>query len=312
MENLIISLNCVTPIFIYMAVGYYAYRMGFVPDAVYSHISRLAFNIMLPFTLFNSIYAADLGGAFSLPLLGFLLAVTILLFLGGTAVLFRLEPNGRRRGLYIQNLYRGNLAIIGISIAQSLMGAEGVASMGIVVTCLVALYNALAVIALELCRGSQVQPRQLLSSMAKNPLIIGCLAGILCVALGIRFPSSMETAISGLGATGSIVTMVALGATFRFTELKNNALLLTKLTAVRLVVMPAIIVGAALALGFRGNDLAIITLCGACPIATSVYPMALVYDSDAELSGQLVITTSLFCCFTLFLWIFAGKQLGLF
>jgi predicted permease len=86
--------------------------------------------------------------------------------------------------------------------------------------------------------------------------------------------------------------------------------LLTKLTITRLVIMPAIVVSIALVLGFRGNDLAIITLCGACPIATSVYPMALVYDSDADLTGQLVITTSLFCCFTLFLWVFAGKQLG--
>ena len=50
----------------------------------------------------------------------------------------------------------------------------------------------------------------------------------------------------------------------------------------------------------------------ASPIASSTYPMALVYDSDHDLTGQLVITTSLFCCFTLFLWIFLCKQLGLF
>ena len=312
MENFIISLNCVTPIFLYMLAGYYAYRKQFVADEVYPAISRLAFNVMLPFTLFNSIYSADLGSAFSIKLLGFLLGITILLFTVGTVAMFRLVPDRRKRGLYIQNLYRGNLAIIGISIAQNLMDADGVASMGIVVTCLVALYNALAVIALELCRGNQIDGKKLLISIAKNPLIIGCLCGILFVAFGLKLPHALETAVSGLGSTGSIVTMVALGATFRFAELRRNAVLLTKLTITRLVIMPAIVVSAALLLGFRGNELAIITLCGACPIATSVYPMALVYDSDADLTGQLVITTSLFCCFTLFLWVFAGKQLGLF
>lgn len=312
MENFIISLNCVTPLFIYMLIGYYAYRRQFVPDEVYPSISRLAFNTMLPFTLFNSIYSADLGSAFSGSLLGYLLAVNVLIFVVGTAVLFRLVPDRRKRGLYIQNLYRSNIAIIGISMAQSLMDEDGVASMGIVVTILVALYNALAVIALELCRGTQVNARKILGSMAKNPLIIGALSGVLFVGMGWKLPSALETAVSGLGSTGSIITMVALGATFRFGELRKNTLLLTKLTLTRLVFMPAVIVAIALALGFRGNDLAIITLCAASPIATSVYPMSLVYDSDAELTGELVITTSLFCCFTLFLWVFAGKQLALF
>ena len=175
MENFIISLSCVTPIFLYMLAGYYAYRKQFVPDEVYPAISRLAFNTMLPFTLFNSIYSADLGGTFSIRLLGFLLGITALIFAIGTVLMFRLVPDRRKRGLYIQNLYRGNLAIIGLSIAQNLMDAEGVASMGIVVTCLVALYNAQAVIALELCRGNQIDAKKILVSIAKNPLIIGCL-----------------------------------------------------------------------------------------------------------------------------------------
>ena len=312
MENFIISLNCVTPIFIYMLVGYYAKTKEFVPQEVYSHISRLAFNVLLPFTMFANIYSADLGSAFSPKLLGYTLAANTVLFAVSTLVMFRTVPDRRKRGLYIQNVYRSNIAIIGIALAQSLIGAEGVASMSIVVTFLVPSYNAFAIIALELCRGTQVSVKKLLVSMAKNPLIMGAAAGILCVALGVKLPESVEKAVSGLGSTGSIITMVALGATFEFGKLRQNALLLTKLTLTRLVFSPALLIGLAILLGFRGEELAIITLCAASPIATSVYPMALVYDSDAELTGQLVITTSLFCCFTLFLWIFTGKQLGLF
>ena len=312
MENLIISINCVAPIFLYMLAGYYANSRKFVPTEVFPQISRLAFSVLLPWTLFNNIYSADLGSAFSAPLLAYLLAANILVFILGSLILFRLEPDRRRRGLYIQNLYRSNIAIIGISLAQPLMDAAGIASMSIVVTVLVPLYNALAIIALELCRGGQISVKKLLVNMAKNPLIRGALAGIFCVVLGIRLPSAVESAVSGLAKAGSVMTLVALGATFQFSTLRKNALLLTKLTLVRLVGIPALLVTAAAVLGFRGSELAIITICTASPIASSTYPMALVYDSDHDLTGQLVITTSLFCCFTLFLWIFLCKQLGLF
>lgn len=312
MENLIISLNCVTPIFIYMLIGYYAKSRKVVPQEVYSHISRLAFAVLLPFLMFSNIYSADLSSAFSGKLLAYVLLANAALFVVCSVVMFRLVPDRRKRGLYIQNVYRSNIAIIGISLAQSLMGPEGVASMSIVVTFLVPTYNVLAIIALELCRGTQVSVKKLLVNMAKNPLIVGAAAGIVCVALGIKLPSSVERAISGLGSTASIITMVALGATFEFGKLREHAKLLTQLTLTRLVFSPALLISLAVALGFRGNDLAIITLCAASPIATSVYPMSLVYDSDAELTGELVITTSLFCCFTLFLWVFAGKQLALF
>jgi len=38
---------------------------------------------------------------------------------------------------------------------------------------------------------------------------------------------------------------------------------------------------------------------------------AMVYGGDHELTGQFVVTTSLFCCLTLFLWIFLLEQIGL-
>ena len=311
MENLIISLNCVIPIFCYMLVGCFAKWRKIVPDEVHSRISHLAFAVLLPFAMFANIYSADLSGAFSPKLLAYMLGGNTVLFLLSMVYCFRAVPDRRRRGLYIQNVYRSNIVIIGLVLAQSLMGSESLAAMSIVATFLVPLYNAFAIIALELCRGGQVHVKELCVSICKNPLIVGAAAGILFVVLGIDLPQSVESAISELGSTASVITMVALGATFEFRSLKSNAKLLTLLTVIRLIAAPAVLIFGAMALGFRGDELAIVMLCAASPIATSVYPMALVYDSDDALSGQVVVTTSFFCCFTLFLWIFALKQFGL-
>jgi len=67
----------------------------------------------------------------------------------------------------------------------------------------------------------------------------------------------------------------------------------------------------ALAIGLRGNDLSIVLLCAASSLATTAFPMAIARDSDYELTGQIVVTTSFLCCITLFVWIFVLKQLGL-
>lgn len=311
-ENLMISLNCVTPIFIYMLVGWYASVRRVVPREVFSRISRLAFSVLLPFTMFNNIYSADLDASFPLPMVVYLLAVNIVFFTVGSLILFRTEPNGRRRGLSIQNIYRSNIAIIGVALAQPLMSAEALSAMCIAIAVLVPVYNVLAIIALELCRGRKVSTGKLLVSMVKNPLIFGSVTGILFSALGIRLPSPVESAVAGLAKTGSVIAVVALGANFEFSALRRNVRPLTKLALNRLVVYPLLMVAPAVLLGFRGSDLATILICVAAPISTSTYTMALVYDSDDELSGQTVIITSLFCCVTLFLWIFLFKQLGLF
>ena len=76
------------------------------------------------------------------------------------------------------------------------------------------------------------------------------------------------------------------------------------------MISPLLALSAALLLGFRGEALGIILVCLASPTASSAYPMALVCDSDHELTAQLVVSTSLLCTFTLFFWIFLLKQLG--
>ena len=312
MENLITAFSCVVPTFLYMLVGYVANNRKIVPHETFANISRFAFAYLLPWTLFNNIYPADLSSAFSAPLVGYLVTAVVTVYVIGSFILFRTEKNPRRRGLYIQNLYRSNIAIIGVTLAQPLMDEGGLACISIIITFLVPVYNAFAIIALELCRGSAVDAKHILVNVSKNPLIRGALGGILCVLLGIHLPSSVETAIAGLAKSGSVMTLISLGATLQFSSLRKNAALLTRLTLVRLVGVPALLMGIALALGFRGTELAIILICTASPLASSTYPMALVYDSDYDLTGQLVVTTSLFCCLTLFLWIFLFKQLGLF
>ena len=63
--------------------------------------------------------------------------------------------------------------------------------------------------------------------------------------------------------------------------------------------------------GLRGNELGIVLVITGSPVASAAYPMAMAMDSDYELTGQMVVISSLLCCFTMFLWIFLLRQTGL-
>ena len=93
--------------------------------------------------------------------------------------------------------------------------------------------------------------------------------------------------------------------------MRKNLKKLLWANGIRLVITPLVAVTGALLLGLRGNQLAVVLLCAASSLATTAFPMAMARDSDYELTGQIVVTTSFLCCVTLFLWIFILKQLGL-
>ena len=311
MENLIVAVNCVIPVFICLAVGYIAKMRRVIPEGTYPYINRFSFTVLLSVQMFHNVYSAEFNRAFSPRLIAYLLGATLFIYITAGLIFRHAVKDPRRRGAYWQDAYRTNVAIVGIALMEVLSDANGVALMTIAVSILVPLYNVLAVIALELCSGRKVSIGTALRNVLKNPLIIGAVSGILVRFIGLRLPSAVESAVASLGKTGMTMALLTLGASFDFSEVGKNLRRLLFGNIMRLIIVPLITVGCAVFFGFRGDELAVILLCGATPVATTAFSMAQVYNSDYELTGQLVVTTSLMSCPTLFVWIFALKQLHL-
>lgn len=296
--------------FLILCVGLLVRLLRVVPEEAFHHLSTLSFRALLPCLMFYNVYSADLD-ILQPRLPAFLVVFVLLIFGAGSLFYTKTQPDHRRRGAYIQNCFRSNIAVIGVSLAQSMMSPEGVVVMAIMVSTLVPLYNVLAVVTLETCRGGQVNGRQTLMGILRNPLIVACFLGFLCLAFQIHLPVPVEKAVSSIGSAGSVTTLLALGASFQFGGVGKNLRALVHCCLVRLVLVPALAVAAALALGFRGDALGAVLVCMGAPAASTSYPMALACDSDHELTAHVVVTTSLLCSLTLFLWIFLLKQLGL-
>lgn len=310
-ENLIVSVNCVIPMFLVLCLGLWIRHCNVVPSETFNHLSTLSFRFLLPCLLFHSVYDTDLTTAAQPKLILFLVVWVLVWFGICYAAYTAAVPDPRRRGAYIQNSFRTNIAVIGVSLAQVMMGQEGVASVAVATCALVPVYNTLAAVTLETCRGGKPDLKKTLKNIVTNPLILSCLLGFLCLGLHIRLPAPVDQAISSIGSAGSIVTLIALGASFQLSGIRKNLPAVAHCVLVRLVIAPLISLTAAILLGFRGNALGTALVCLASPMASTSYPMALACGSDHELTGQIVVITSLLCSLSLFLWVFLLKQLAL-
>lgn len=312
MENLMISANAVLPMCLVMALGYGTRRLGWLRREEISTINKIAFRIFLPCLLYYNIYCSDLSGSFDPLLMAFAVGGVLLTF--GLALGYTLltEKLPERRGVLIQGMFRSNYVIMGIPVATALLGADQLGTVSILIAVIVPLFNMLAVVVLEVFRGQKPKPLHILGQIAKNPLVIGSVLGILTLVAGIRLPHILEQTIQSVSAIASPLQLFLLGAFFQFSGLKTYRRELVTVSIAKLIVSPGLFLGLGALLGFRG--VAFVSLIGifASPTAVNSFTMAQQMGGDAELAGDIVVITSAVSILTMFLWIFLFKSLGVF
>ena len=312
MENLMISANAVLPMSLVMALGYGTRRLGWLRREEISTINKIAFRIFLPCLLYYNIYCSDLSGSFDPLLMTYAVGGVLLTF--GLALGYTLltEKLPERRGVLIQGMFRSNYVIMGIPVATALLGADQLGTVSILIAVIVPLFNMLAVVVLEVFRGQKPKPLHILGQIAKNPLVIGSVLGILTLVAGIRLPHILEQTIQSVSAIASPLQLFLLGAFFQFSGLKTYHRELVTVSIAKLIVSPGLFLGLGALLGFRGG--AFVSLIGifASPTAVNSFTMAQQMGGDAELAGDIVVTTSAASILTMFFWIFLFKSLGMF
>lgn len=312
MENLMISANAVLPMCLVMALGYGTRRLGWLRREEISTINKIAFRIFLPCLLYYNIYCSDLSGSFDPLLMTYAVGGVLLTF--GLALGYALltEKLPERRGVLIQGMFRSNYVIMGIPVATALLGADQLGTVSILIAVIVPLFNMLAVVVLEVFRGQKPKPLHILGQIAKNPLVIGSVLGILTLVAGIRLPHILEQTIQSVSAIASPLQLFLLGAFFQFSGLKTYRRELVTVSIAKLIVSPGLFLGLGALLGFRGVSFVSLIGIFASPTAVNSFTMAQQMGGDAELAGDIVVTTSAASILTMFLWIFLFKSLGMF
>jgi len=313
MDDFIFSINVVAPLFILMAAGYGARRLNLVSDNFLSDASRFVFRFLLPLMLFQNIRIAFNGNYFDKSLIFAALAgISFVVIVSFCLVPLFVKRNGQR-GSMIQGIYRSNFVIYGIPLATGMYGQDAAHTISMLLCLTVPFYNTVAVIVLSIfseTRSKRFTFLQLVAEVVRNPLIIGCFAGILFGLLGTDIPAAINKPLSELAMAASPLALFLMGGDFTFRSLNNNLLKVFSATAVRLVIVPLVAMLVFIPMGFRNIELSVLLCLFATPTAVASYIMASNMGCDGELSGQIVVMTTTLSCFSIFLFIFVLRSIG--
>ena len=91
MDNFILTLNIVLPVFLVMVVGYVCKAAGMIPQIAEKTMNKLVFNVFLPVSLARSLMNIQEGSQLNPWVLGFCVAGVVATFLGALLVVPRVE-----------------------------------------------------------------------------------------------------------------------------------------------------------------------------------------------------------------------------
>lgn len=313
-NDFMFSVGAILPVFGVMVLGFLLRRRGFLTQGFCQTGNRLVFNLCLPAMLLRQI--ASMGGVRAANG-GFLLYAFAATLAGVLAVWLPAHffmKDKTQVGAFAQGAFRGNTALLGAALLQSICGSQAYAPL--IILAAVPVYNVLSVVVLSLEAGGggtldRTRVLGALKQVARNPILLGILAGMPFALTGRSIPLPADKVLSMLGGLASPLSLLIIGAGFRWQAAleKRRTTLLAAL--VKLVLLPAAALPPAAALGFRGEALVALLVMSGTPSAVSSYIMAENMGNDGVLANGIVAVTTLLSAVTLTGWIFLLRTLQL-
>lgn len=328
MNSFLFALNAVLPIILMVTLGYLAKRIGLFPYELAKPVNKLVFRMFLPAMLFLNIYKLDGLSSIRFGYVAYSIVAVLVVFAVAVLTLPLVTKRRESKGALLQATFRSNFALIGLPLATSLFGNEGAAVAAILSAFTIPAFNVLAVIALSMYStdGKDKGIKKILLGIAKNPLIISVLCGVLALALralleslGIGFRLSSVTpvykALEYLSDIATPLALLVLGVQFEFSAVKSLRREIIFGTLSRIVIVPFLALGFAVLVfrnQFGGAEFAALVALFATPVAVSSVPMAQEMNADYTLAGQLVVWTTLLSSVTVFIIAFILSYIGIF
>ena len=333
-DTFLYAFNAVTPMLLLMLLGWGMKAAKFFDDNLLKRMNSFTFRFGISAMMFRNIYSLSSLREIHLDSIWFVLATCLVLTGLGWVEAHIFTDRRERRGIMIQNSFRSNFAIIGTTLAFSLGGAAGGAVSASIQAPAIIYYNEAAVLFLTIYSDQSnraVDVGGILKKIATNPMILGQVAGLICLVLREFIPRDAQgelvfslsgslpflySAVESLADMASPLILILLGARVNFSAVGGLKKELVVGVVQRLIVAPAVGFG----MVFLADSLGLFTVTPAVlsalvgmygsPVASASAVMAEEMGGDAELARQYVVWTSAFSMGTLFLWIFLLRKSG--
>ena len=312
-DHFFFSLSATVPVFAVMVLGHLLRRAGLLTHEFCRVSNRLVFTAALPAMLFRQIAVLRPDQIADGRFLLFTAAASVLYPLLVWLPARRLLPDKGEVGAFTQGAFRGNTALLGAVLMESICGSLTYAPL--LVLAGVPISNAFSVLILSLEAGGdrpdRAALRRALAGVIKNPLIIGILLGLPFAFFRIPIPAAADKGLALLANMASPLALLVIGAEFRADAAVKKLRSTVCAGLIKLLLLPALTIFAAAALGFRGEAMVAVLVFSGTPTAVASYIMAENMHNDGVLANGIVAFTTLLSAVTVTGWIFLLRVTGL-
>ena len=280
--NIVVALF---PLVALIAMGYVLKYTQFVQDEFWANSEKLNYYVLFPVLLFLNVSAVQLDMNTVSRMLTVLVAGTCLISIVLWGIKQFMHIPVQRFGVYIQSHIRFN-TYIGLSLMGALFGSTGMQMFAMLIAVAVPLVNIISVLAFS--NLSVKQLRQTCQSIAKNPLILGCVAGVLFNLSGLSLFHGLPELLKILAAMSLPLGLLSVGAALQFQQMRADLRCLSLNTIGRLMLMPCIAYLLSTWMGLTDFERMILVVFFALPTASSSYILTRYYQGDSQLMAAII------------------------
>ena len=281
------------PDFVLIALGWVVCRHTPLNRPVWDGVERLVYHLLFPALLFGAIVRYPLQPGTLLPLAGSTLAAVGVGIVLAMALKRAPGVDARLHASGAQTAFRFN-TYVALALAERVGGTQGLAWMALLVAVSVPVCNVAAVWPLARHGGQGV-----LRELARNPLILATVAGLICNLLGLRVPEIAALTLSRMGAAALPLGLMAVGAGLQVGALREAPRLAAAFMAIKHLAMPLTAVLLVRALGLPIEQQMIVVAFTAMPTASSAYVLAVRMGGHGGFVAGLVSLSTLIAMLTL-------------
>ena len=296
-------LSALTPIFAIIVLGFLISRTPLSSQAVWSELERLTYYIFFPALLVLRLSASsfdwqDIGDISKV--IGLALSVI-------TVLILSLRKLVSSDFASLSSVYQGSIRFntyIGLACIDVLYGDRGLTTAALCLAIYIPLVNILCVASLTGAgEGGPKRISRVINAVAKNPLVLACVAGIVISYTGFTIPSLAESVIEILSQPALPIGLLAVGAGIRFVTLKEQSWQLLVAVINKLAVFPALVLAACVLFETPNSVAVILLLLTALPAPPSAYILAKQLGGNESLMANIITLQTLAAFFVIPVWI---------
>ncbi|PUE42336.1 AEC family transporter [Limnohabitans sp. Bal53] len=299
-------LSSLLPVVLLIGVGFVAGRARLVRPESVRDLSNLVFLVLTQALLFRTMSSVHLERLDLRPVFQYFLVAAVLFF----AMVMANGRDSRASVLALAGIF-SNTLMIGVPLIGLAYGQAGQVLLFTLISlhALVLLTLATVVLELQMAReqaaatGRQGQlwrtVGQAIRSAVLHPVPLPILIGLLYAQTGWGLHPVVDKPLQLLGSAFGPIALVLVGITLSQTPMGKNLGAAVRLSLVKTVLHPVLMLAVGWALGLRGLALSVMVVAAALPIGANVFLFSQRYQKEEDAVTASIALSTLFSMFSI-------------